>query len=147
MKCPNCEEKMVVKGYEHMTKIGGFTVTDGTGQALTCERCGEVQLTSKQLAGYERRAALEILTTAQKPVSGEVLKFARKALGLRQKDLAKRLGYSEQQPSRWEAEPETEMSLRLAIALLLTVAENGDPESVNLIGQTPGNKFEIRRAG
>lgn len=145
MKCSECREKMLVQGYAHLTKVGGFTVTDGTEQALTCPSCGTVTLSSRQLAGYERRAALEILTAAQKAVSGEVLKFARKALGLRQKDLAPVLGSDEYQLSRWENSDSIDKQLRLAMAALLQIAEAGS-SGLGLLGATPGHKLEIRKA-
>jgi DNA-binding transcriptional regulator YiaG len=147
MKCSNCQEKMALRGYEHVTKVGGFSVTDGTGQVLTCPACGTVTLSSKQLGGYERRAAVEILRGAQKPVSGEVLKFARKALGLRQKDLAARLECNEQQLSRWEQSEAIEMWLRLAMVALLELEQNAGAPGVNQVGTVPGSKFEIRKAG
>jgi ribosome-binding protein aMBF1 (putative translation factor) len=146
MKCPNCSEKMTPQGYRHITKIGGFTVTDETGGAPTCGRCGEVVLSSKQLAGYERRAAFEILTAAEKPVSGAVLKYARKALGLRQKDLAPLIGSDEFQLSRWENADAIDKQLRLAMAALLNIAERGDAGGVGQVGATPGHKLEIRKA-
>jgi len=135
-----------VQSYAHVTKVGGFTVTDETGQALTCPACGTVTLSSKQLAGYERRAAFEILTAAEKPVSGEVLKFARKALGLRQKDLAPLLGSDEYQVSRWENAISIDRQLRLAMAALLNIAERGDAGSIGQVGATPGSSLKIRKA-
>lgn len=147
MKCSNCQEKMVLRGYEHMTKVGGFSVTDGTGQVLSCPGCGTVTLSGKQLAGYERRAAIEILRGAQKPVSGEVLKFARKALSLRQKDLAARLDCNEQQLSRWEQSEAIEMWLRLAMVALLELDQNAGTAGINQVGTQPGSKFEVRKAG
>lgn len=50
--------------------------------------------------------------------------FARKALGLRQKDLAKLLDSNEQQVSRWEHERELDRRLRLALLALLYEAES-----------------------
>lgn len=147
MKCSNCQEKMALRAYEHVTKVGGFSVIDATGPVLTCPACGTLTLSGKQLAGYERRAAVEILRGAQKPVNGEVLKFARKALGLRQTDLAARLECNAQQLSRWEQSEAIEMWLRLAMVTLLELEQNSGSAGMNQVGSLPGSKFEIRKAG
>jgi DNA-binding XRE family transcriptional regulator len=144
-KCPECGGKLARKGYAHVTKLAGFTVTDGTGHVLCCAECGTPLLSSAELAGYERRAAQQILATAGKPVSGAVLKFARKALGLKQKELAALLDSNEQQVSRWENEDEIDRRLRLAVAGLLALAEGG--VGIEAVGTAPGHKLEIRRAG
>lgn len=144
-KCPDCGGKLARRGYLHVTKIAGFTVTDGTGHVLCCGQCGAPLLSSSELAGYERRAAQQILATAEKPVSGAVLKFARKALGLKQKELAAVLDSNEPQISRWENEDEIDRRLRLAVAGLLALAEGG--VGVETVGAAPGHKLEIRRAG
>lgn len=144
MKCPNCNEGMRARGYKHVTKVGGFTVEDGTGMVPSCV-CGEVLLSAEALAGYERRAARQILTEGKK-VGGDVLKFARKALGLRQKDLAALLRCNEQQVSRWEKDDELAMDLRLAVAMLLDIAEKPELGTVDDVGASPVSKLEIRKA-
>ncbi len=144
MKCFKCEGKLAARGYEHVTKIAGFTVTDGTGHVLVCEQCGEPSIGAVELAGYERRAAQQILMGAEKPVSGAVLKYARKALGLKQKEMAALLGTNEQQVSRWENEPEADRRLRLAVASILGHVESGHP--VSGVAAEPGADFAIRKA-
>ena len=145
MNCPNCEGKMTRRAYQHVTKIAGFTVTDGTGHVLRCDQCEAPLLSSAEVAGYERRAAKQILMTAERPVSGAVLKYARKALVLRQKEMGALLATNEQQISRWEKEDELDRRLRLAVASLLAMAEGGSP--VDEVAATPGLKFEIRKTG
>lgn len=143
MMCPNCNERMVPRGYEHVTRIGGVTVKDPTGMVETCPKCGEVSLSSAAVAGYERRAARLILTES-KHVSGAVLKYARKALGLRQKDLARILRRNEQQISRDENAEDLPIDLRLAVAELLERAVRG--ESLDSVGANTENTLEIRKA-
>jgi DNA-binding transcriptional regulator YiaG len=145
MKCPNCNARMNPRGYTHVTRIGALTVKDGTGMAPTCDACGEASLSTEQLAGYERRAAKVVLTEGGK-VSGDVLKFARKALGMRQTDLAKILGTNDPQVSRWEKLPELAMDLRLAVARLLDIVENDEPGGVEQVGSNPETSFEVRKA-
>jgi DNA-binding transcriptional regulator YiaG len=144
MKCPNCAQKMVRKGHSHVTKVGGFTVTDGTAMVPVCEACGARSLTVAELAGYERRAAWQILTSS-KTVSGEVLKFARKALGLRQKDFARLLGFSETHLSRLENDDAVEVQLRLAVAQLLDIAERHGLPSVEDVATHPEQALEVQK--
>jgi hypothetical protein len=140
MKCPNCNERMTRRGYEHVTRVGGYTVTDGSAMVETCPNCGEVSLSSAELAGYERRAARLILTEGKR-VNGAVLKYARKALGLRQKDLAAVIQRNEQQLSRDENADDLPLDLRLAVAELLSRAERG--ERLDLVGANPARTLKI----
>lgn len=143
MKCPNCKERMTRRGYDHVTRIGGYTVTDSSGVVETCPACGEVSLTSVDLAAYERRAARLILAEGAR-VGGAVLRYARAALGLRQRDLARILRRNEQQISRDEHAEDLPMDLRLAVAELLERVERGD--SLDRVGTNTTSTLEIRRA-
>lgn len=135
---------MVRKGHSHVTKVAGFTVTDGTGMVPVCEACGVRSLSVAELAGYERRAAWQILTSS-KIVSGEVLKFARKALGLRQKDFARLIGVGETHVSRLENESEIDVQLRLAVAQLLDIAERHGLPSVEDVATHAEQSLEVQK--
>lgn len=143
MKCPNCNEQLTRQGYEHVTRVGGYTVSDATGMIQACPACGEVSLSSDELSGYERRAA-RLIMAESKRVGGAVLKFARKALGLRQRDLALILRRNEQQISRDENSEDLPMDLRLAVAELLDRAERG--ERLDLVGASTEKTLHIRKA-
>lgn len=119
-------------------------MTDSTAMVMTCPNCDTVSVSQDELAAYERRAAKLILTTAQH-ASGEVLKFARKSLGLRQKDLAELLGSNEQQVSRWEHEAQLDRRLRLAVVALLDVAERGE-DALAELAANGSPKLSIVRA-
>jgi DNA-binding transcriptional regulator YiaG len=125
MKCPNCDSRMVRRAHEHKTRIGAVTVKDASKTAMTSTACGTVSLAQVELAGYERRAAALVLAAAER-VGGDVVKFARKSLGLLQKDFAALLDSSEQQVSQWEHEPEVDRLLRFAVLGLLRLAETGE---------------------
>lgn len=145
MRCPRCivagrSPTMVRRGYTHVTKVGGFTVTDSSGKVATCKACGEVSLSSGELSRYEQRAARLILMEGTQ-VNGAVLRYARKALGLRQKDLAEFLQRNEQQISRDEKAPELRMELRLAVSALLTLAIQGT--ALEWVGSRIIRKLEI----
>jgi transcriptional regulator with XRE-family HTH domain len=75
-----------------------------------------------------------------------VLKFARKALGLRQNELAELLRRNVQHLSRIENDDEVPMDLRLAVASLLQMAESPDLGSVADVGAHDERSFEIRKA-
>ena len=135
MRCPNCDSEMQYKAYTHESRVGRRTVTDGTAMACQCDKCGTVDLDWDTLAGLERRAARVVLLEA-KEVGGPELKFARKALGMRQADLAEALGSNVQQISRYENDDQIEMWLRLAVVALIDRVERG--ESLEGLGRTAG---------
>lgn len=132
------------KGHEHTTKIGAFVVKDGTGMVMTCHNCGTLSLSQDELAGYERRAARLVLTTAEH-VGGDVLKYARRSLGLRQKDLATLLDTNEQQVSRWEHDAELDRRLRLAVAALLEIALRGEA-GLSELAANASQTLEVQKA-
>jgi len=118
-KCTECGLQMRLKDYHHRQKVGEFTVSDRTCQAHTCA-CGNVALSADELRQYEWRAVVLVLVQA-KSVSGQVLKAARKTLGLRQKDFAKLLQCNEQQVSRWENAAVIDRTIQLATVALMLV--------------------------
>ena len=105
-KCTVCKGRMVFRSYGHVEKVGLYSVNDGTAFAWQCENCGEVDLTLEQLAGYQRRAAAIVLRDA-KEVDGAVVKYARRALGMKQADLAEQIGCRAETLSRWETGDQT----------------------------------------
>lgn len=100
-RCQECGGAMEPRGYRHVERVGGVNVTDGTGMVPQCRECSEPSLTLADLAGYERRAAAVVLRDG-KHVSGTVIRYARKALGLRQTELATLLQCTPESLSRWE---------------------------------------------
>ena len=93
---------LVRKGYTHVTWVGSHKVEDSTRMVLQ-DSDGNAELTYDELIGYERRAARLVLQDV-KAVDGAVLKFARKALDLRQEDLAQVLDYNPSEISRFETD-------------------------------------------
>jgi DNA-binding transcriptional regulator YiaG len=126
--------------------IGGITVVDTSATAETCPKCGTASLSWAELGGYEYRAAHLMLTQA-KHATGEALKYARKVLGLTQKELAVLLDTNEQQISRWEHEETVDRRLRLAMAELLDLSRRGERTLAEL-GTNASRRLEITpRAG
>jgi len=92
---------MALRAYAHTEKVGKYKVNDATGHAMQCRKCGDVELTLNELAGYQRRAAALVLREAA-DVDGAMVKYARKALGMKQTELAERIGCAAETVSRWE---------------------------------------------
>jgi DNA-binding XRE family transcriptional regulator len=123
-KCPHCGQMaMTVKKHEHEEQVGPFKVADGTATALVCGSCGAASLSMAEAVAYERRAA-RVTLTERPDANGAVLKYARKALGLRQQDLALLLGAASETLSRYENDHDkTPRAIQLAVAGLLDGVE------------------------
>lgn len=140
---------MQVKNHEHEERVGSFKVVDAGCMSLVCETCQTVDLTLDELQRFERRAARVVLLD-RPDAGGDVYKYARKALGLRQVDLARLLGVEPETVSRWENEHVTmPRAEQLAIVALLDVSEH-DPDTFGRMvrGESagPGKKLTIRAA-
>src|SRR5258706_10123343 len=106
-------ERGVMKMAKRITKIGRYRVEDGTRPYTSGE-----ELSLRELAGYQRRAASTILREV-KNIEPEVLKFSRKSIGLTQPQLAELLGVTAETVSRWENGSESfKPSVQLALAML-----------------------------
>lgn len=101
-----------------------------------CVDCGEYTVPAGMLEKVELRAALVVLTDAPS-VSGEAVKFARKALGLTQTELAERIGSTKESISRWERE-ERPMEPWVPLTVLALIRERLMP---------PPSGVELWRAG
>src|SRR5690349_17797975 len=105
--------------YTHITKVGRWTVNDGGTRPVRKMKDGTPLLSAEQLGVLEIRAAITVLKEVEL-VGGAELKFARKALGLKQTDLAEHLGVNAETVSRWETEAETfKRPVQLAVLRLL----------------------------
>ncbi|MEY4551325.1 MAG: Antitoxin component of bacterial toxin-antitoxin system, MqsA [Pseudomonadota bacterium] len=108
--------------YEHTTRVGRYTVLD-TGHATEKLFDGSPAITSEELGRLERRAALTVLSEVD-AIDGRELKFARKALGLTQAELAQHLGVAMETVCRWETgKEEFKRQTQLAVLRLLEQVE------------------------
>jgi len=108
-----------MQSYTHTTKVGRWTVQDGGTVPARTMTDGTPLLSSEQLGKLEVRAAITVLADVTL-VSGAELKFARKAMGLRQADLAEHLGVNAETISRWETGSEAfKRPVQLAVLRLL----------------------------
>lgn len=137
MKCYACNgEKFESRQVELITEIGPHRVLNRTQRHPVCVNCGEFTLSSKNLERVELQAALVAFTEAP-TVTGEMIRFARKALGLTQTELATRIGTTKESISRWERE-ERPMEPWVPLTVLALVRERLMP---------PPTDIEFKRAG
>jgi DNA-binding XRE family transcriptional regulator len=78
-------------------------------------KCGTPKLSLDELQNYQLRAVKTALCNGKQ--EGEVLRYARKALGLTQKDLGAVIDYQHETVSRWENDKEA-MPMAASVALV-----------------------------
>lgn len=83
---------------EHRAVVGG-AIVNGHVAARVCAACGEEYVSTAALRAFELAAARELLAAWPR---GEVMSFARRALGLRAVELAELFGVAAETVSRWE---------------------------------------------
>lgn len=134
MRCHNCKGTAFERrNLELKTQVGEHTVVDNTVTRPVCTNCGEYTIDSKTLEKIELRAALVAFSDAP-TVSGPMLKFARKALGLKQTELGERIGATAESISRWEREErQMEPWVGLTMAGLLREKLMPPPSGVELL--------------
>jgi DNA-binding XRE family transcriptional regulator len=131
-KCEECGATGSVRigTHEVRVKVAERTVRSTLCSFPKCEACGDYEIESQQLEELERRAALTVLREC-KEVSGAVLKYARKALGLTQQELSEKLGLAPETISRIENDRDRPAMYVPALAGLLesaiVLAAGGDP--------------------
>ena len=104
--------------YEHTTRVGRYAVVD-TADATETLADGSPGITSEELSRLERRAAMTVLSEVE-DIEGSELKFARKAIGLTQAELALKLGVTTETVCRWETGKEDfKRQTRLAVLRIL----------------------------
>jgi DNA-binding transcriptional regulator YiaG len=92
--------------YTHNTKVGRWIVKDSSTAVYRTMKDGTPVMSAEELTQLELRAAITVFAGVEL-VGGAELKFARKALGLKQTDLAEHLGVNAETISRWETGAES----------------------------------------
>lgn len=67
---------------------------------LHCNKCNEVLIPAMELQKYEMRVAKQAFLSND--IDGPIMKFARKAIGLKREELAKKLNVSAEDIAQWE---------------------------------------------
>lgn len=99
--CIECGGKLERRSTERATKVGRYTVKDADVRLLVCRACGLENVSLQEGESIDRRAALAALRHAP-VVDGALVRFARRSVGLTQRDLAELLGVDHATVSRWE---------------------------------------------
>lgn len=133
-KCFNCQsQRLECKVVDIVTPVGLHKVSDKTISRPVCADCGFFKLSAKEVEGVELRAAV-ILLSEVKPVTGAILKFARKALDFTQVEPAKRIGTTAESVSRWENDRvPSEPWVALALDGLVREKLHPQPPNVELL--------------
>jgi DNA-binding transcriptional regulator YiaG len=118
--CLECGEPLTVRAHKERTRVGRYTVEDDSARVPVCPN-GHTELALEELAGFERRAAMVVLSEAA-DIGGAEIRFARKAMGLTGVRLGRLLDVKPETISRWENGHET-MSRVSRLALLAVVKD------------------------
>jgi DNA-binding transcriptional regulator YiaG len=133
------------------TQVGRYKVVDGSAQ-LSFDEHGEVDLTLAEWRAFDLRAATIVFSDAPE-VGGAELKFARKTLGLKQRELARVLCVSEGIISDWERDVNriTGTVQRLVAEILADVQRDGYEVLRKHLSDRPpapaSNTFEVPHTG
>lgn len=97
--CVSCGGELVTAIGEERIDVGGVTFAADVPHEA-CSTCGERYLAADDLERLELAAAVELARIGRR--TGSALRFMRKALGFRAKELAELLGVAPETFSRWE---------------------------------------------
>lgn len=121
-RCLECGAPLVLRAHVQRTRVGRYKVEDSSLHVPRCVH-GHTELSLVELASYEQRAAVIVLSEVV-DVGGAEIRFARKSLGLTQARLAALLDVAPETISRWETGSES-MSRVSRLALLAVVRSAG----------------------
>lgn len=153
-KCVPCAEcggvDVTRRVYEHTEKVGRWTTTDGTALVEQCGSCSAPRLSLEQLTEYQLSAVKTVLCEGH--AEGAVIRYARKALGLTQKELGLILDYQHETVSKWENDKDKmQRSAIQALIGILCRALNGEaPEDLlnearqGVVACASGDLIEVR---
>jgi DNA-binding XRE family transcriptional regulator len=123
--CVHCGEEATRQQYVHTEEFAGVKVSDPRVQTYICTVCGQPEMTLDLMAKLQRNAA-SIALRDLSAVKGGVLKYARKAAGLRQVDLGKLLNLAAETISRAETSSgNIDRTLQMAMLGILQQLECG----------------------
>lgn len=101
MKCSECNTEMVLGTHPIEVRVGRYVVECRSIPHERCPNCGYYELEARAAEQLELSAAQVVLHEVQEVDPGAI-RFARKALGLTQTELAKKLGLTQETVSRHE---------------------------------------------
>lgn len=98
-RCSNCSGKVEKTQAPESVRVGRHLFSARV-PAFRCRDCGEVYFQGPALERFELLVAVELARAGE--ASGEVMRFIRKALGLKAAELAELLDVTPETVSRWE---------------------------------------------
>ncbi len=147
MECYKCGNDMKrYKGEYRYTESGLDTVTLKDIVQYRCA-CGETMVELKNIKGLHRTIA-SILTKKKDPLTGKEIRFIRKEMGMRAKDLAEIMGVSPITVSRWENDvekPEMAKDRFVRLLYIQTVQERHKEVimgSFNVLRESKGTHYK-----
>lgn len=135
--CLECGEPLTVRAHKERTRVGRYTVEDDSTHAPVCPN-GHAEVSLEELAGFERRAAVVVLSEAA-GIGGAEIRFARKAMGLTGVRLARLLEVQPETVSRWENDKDK--ILRVSRLALLAIVK--DLPALERIEREPAKASEV----
>jgi transcriptional regulator with XRE-family HTH domain len=144
-ECKRCGGTIELREYRHVTVIDGHEVGDSSQLISRCNACGHFRLTIGDVERYERRAAALVLRSLER-ASGPAARYARRALGVTQEQLAQLIGYASETISRVEnGHLDVERSYQLSLVALLDTAVEFALDVDGLVGFMRSNvtTFEV----
>lgn len=120
----------------HTLTVGRFEVT-GEYEAVPIDEEGGLGMPSQEWERLELEAAIAVFQHTES-INGEELRCARKAMGLRQPDLAALLDVATETVSRWETDKDPiRRQTQLAVLLYLEhTRRNGQPVPLAPVSDT-----------
>jgi hypothetical protein len=105
--CPECGGEIQITHYTHIEYVGNATnnyqVVDSSKKLPQCTKCGNVDLTLKQLQSYQLQAA-SIFLERSPVITPSMIKYSRKALAFSPLELSDILQQPESLIYSWEYE-------------------------------------------
>lgn len=123
-KCYNCGATgRTVRPYVHEIIIDGLPTQSRPRPKLHCDGCGDVTFTLAELQEFERAAAAAVLC-GPVPASREMVRYARRAIGISRQELAQELHCEESKVTAWEkGDEQIDLCSQLALITLLIPSE------------------------
>lgn len=140
-KCYKCGGETKPKEVNWTVNFGGHDIVHPV-MADVCRECGEWTLSAQDVERLELQSAIQALGGFL--LTGPILREVRKALGLKQTELAEKLGVAWETVSRWESEKRP-MELWVKAALMGLVIEALLPHQERMFAEVAQKQDEASR--
>lgn len=111
MKCPNCKKEMTCRQGEHLYKESGLDNIYLDGIEICECSCNEKVVSIPAITDLHNKIAF-ILIKKKSLLNSKEMRFLRKDMGLKAKELAEIMGVDNATISRWENDAQTSSETR-----------------------------------